>query len=221
MIKLNKLNWNNIKELSSEDISYLLFNEGKDIKTIAIIRNIPKAEVERHIIHSKIKYKIYKYGTDEKNIVKSLMMCPKDERLKIILNMDEKETELIENYIIKNIFNTNQKECAFYIWFLGEIKSEKGINRIITFLKCSDGTIKRMCCSALGKIGSLDGEDALIATLSENRSQVKEYAIKALGLIKSKKALKYLEDISKSNEKEYVKQSALKAILMIRGDKYV
>lgn len=212
---MSGLNWKNISELSSEDISYLLFNEGKDIKTISIIRNISKVEIEKHIIHSKIKYKIYKYGTDEKSIIKSLMICPKDERLNIIRKIDKKEIELIEDYIVKNIFNTNQKECAFYIWFLGEIKSEKGIDRIITFLKCSDGTVKRMCCSALGKIGSLKGEDALIATLSENRSQVKEYAIKALGLIKSKKALIYLERITLSNEKEYVKKSALNAIEII------
>lgn len=215
---MNNLTWENIDKLSSEDISYILFKEGKDVKTISIIRNLSKVEVEKHIIHSKIKYKIYKYGTDEKSIINSLMNCPKDERISIISKMDKKELDLIENYIIKNIFNKNQKECTFYIWFLGEIKSEKGLDTIITFLKCSDGTIKRMCCSAIGKIGSIKGEDVLINTLSENRSQVKEYAIKALGNIKSIKSLKYLEEITLSNEKEYVIKAAFAAIEKIKEE---
>lgn len=216
MIKLDKLNWNDIEELSSEDISYLLFTEGKNAKVISKIRNISKVEVEKHIIHSKIKYKAYKYGTDEKSIIKSLMMCPKDERLNIISTLREKEVGLIENYMINNIFNVNQKECNFYIWFLGEIKSEKGLSRIITFLKCNDGTIKRMCCSAIGKIGAKEAEGALIATLTDSRNQVKEYAIKSLGLIKSEKALVYLEKIATSNEKEYVKKAALNSIKNIK-----
>lgn len=214
---MNNLTWDNIENLSSEEISHLLFKEGKDIMTISIIRNLPKVEVEKHIILSKIKNKIYKNGTDEKSILKSLMNCLKDERISILSKMDQSEITKIESYIIKNIFTANQKECTFYIWLLGEIKSQRGLQTILTFLKCSDGTIKRMCCSAIGKIGSIKGEDALIKTLSENRSQVKEYAIKALGNIKSKKALSFLEKIEKSNDKEYVKVAATKAIENIKS----
>ncbi|KMT21251.1 HEAT repeat domain-containing protein [Clostridium cylindrosporum] len=214
---MKKLCWENINDLSSEDVSYLLYKEGKDIKAISIIRNLSKIEVEKHIIHSKIKYKIYKNGTDEKSILNSLMNCPKDERLSIISKMEKTEIMNIESYVINNIFNASQKECAFYIWFLGEIKSQRGIDRIITFLRCNDGTIKRMCCSAIGKIGSIKGEDALILALKENRSQVKEYAIKALGNIKSEKSLPYLEKISNSSDKEYVKLSAIKAIEAIKN----
>lgn len=210
---MKELNWNNIEQLSTEDISYMLFREGKDIKTISFIRNISKIEVEKHIIHSKIKYRIYKYGTDEKSILKALMNCPKDERISILSKLHLNQVKLLENFILNNIFNVNQKECTFYIWLLGEIKSEKGVNTIITFLKCRDAAIKRMCCSAIGKIGSIKGEDALILVLNDNRNQVKEYAIKALGNIKSKKSISHLQEIiNNKEEKEYVKTAAIMAI---------
>ena len=217
---MKDVTWNNIDNLSSQDISYLLFIEGKDSKTISIIRNIPKIEVEKHIIHCKIKYKIYKYGHDSKSMLKALINCPKDERLMIINSLDKEKIYEIEDYIIENIFNANKKECTFYIWFLGEIKSTKGIDTIITFLKCSDAQIKRMCCSAIGKIGCIKAEDELIKILSEKRLQVKEYAIKALGRIKSKKSLNYLYSIEKNGEKEYIKLAASYAIENIKkGEK--
>ncbi|WDC83649.1 HEAT repeat domain-containing protein [Caloramator sp. mosi_1] len=56
----------------------------------------------------------------------------------------------------------------------------------MTFLKCTDGNIKRICCSSLGKIEAKESEDALISVLTDKRPQVKQYAIKALGKIKSK-----------------------------------
>ncbi|MEF9952482.1 MAG: HEAT repeat domain-containing protein [Clostridium sp.] len=206
------LKWNNIDNLSTEEISYLLFLEGKDVGTIAGIRGLSRNHIEKHIIHSKIKYKIYKKGRDERNILNLLMDCPKDERVLIISKINKEEITRLESYIINNIFKANQKECAFYIWFLGEIKSPRGIDRIITFLKCSDAAIKRMCCSAIGKIGSIKAEDALISTLDEKRSQVKEYAIKALGNINSKKAIPYLILIKDSKDKEYVRIAAVKAL---------
>ncbi|MEG0370878.1 MAG: HEAT repeat domain-containing protein [Clostridium sp.] len=211
------LRWEDIELLTTEEISYLLFLEGKDIKSISKIRDLSKIEVEKHIIHLKIKYKIYKNGRDSKSILDSLMNCPKDERLMIISKIPKDEILLLEKYIISNIFSSNQKQCAFYIWFLGEIKSQIGIDIIITFLRCKDSAIKRMCCSAMGKIGNIRAEDALIETLKENRSQIKEYAVKALGNIKSKKSVPNLIEISKSNEKEYIKLAANRALENIRG----
>ncbi|MEG0006170.1 MAG: hypothetical protein RR730_10110 [Clostridium sp.] len=211
------LKWDNIDNLTTEEISYLLFLEGKDVGTIAGIRGLSRNQIEKHIIHSKIKYKIYKNGKDEKSVLELLMNCPKDERVLIINKINTSEVSRLESYIINNIFKANQKECAFYIWFLGEIKSQKGIDRIITFLKCSDAAIKRMCCSAIGKIGSLKAEDALIITLDEKRSQIKEYAIKALGNINSKKAIPYLILIRDSKDKVYVRVAATKALEKINS----
>lgn len=88
--------------------------------------------------------------------------------------------------MLNNMFLVTRDECLFYIWLLGELKSKRAVSSIITFLKCTDGNIKRICCSSLGKIGDISSEEALITVLNDTRPQVKQYAIKALGRIRSK-----------------------------------
>jgi hypothetical protein len=76
-----------------------------------------------------------------------------------------------------------------------------------------DGNVKRICCSALGKIGDIRSEDALINCLEDSRPQIKQYAVKALGKIKSKKSLYTLNSICQNkNEKDYVIRAAAQAI---------
>ncbi|HAG44491.1 MAG TPA: PBS lyase, partial [Clostridium sp.] len=47
---LVKFDWNFAEKYSNEEISYFLHLEGKSIETISIIRNLQKAEVQKHII---------------------------------------------------------------------------------------------------------------------------------------------------------------------------
>jgi HEAT repeat protein len=214
---MKSITWDNIDDLSDPEISYLLYTEGKDIKTICKIRNISKSEIEKHIIECKVKYRIFEGSNNLDSIAKRLMRFSKEERINALNMMTQEDKKKIEKYAQERLFESNRDECMFYIWILGELASKGSVPSLITFLKCSDGNIKRICCSALGKIGDIKSEDALIQCLNESRLQIKDYAIRALGKLKSEKALDKLRIIAKSGEKEYIIRSAQNAIDQIEG----
>jgi hypothetical protein len=214
---MKAITWEKVDELNDSEISYLLYTEGKDIKTICKIRNIAKVEVERHIIECKVKYRIFEGTNNIDAISKRLMRFSKEERINALNMMSNEDKKRIEKYAQERLFESNRDECMFFIWILGELISKESVPSLITFLRCSDGNIKRMCCSALGKIGDTKAEDALIQCLSETRLQIKDYAIRALGKLKSKKALDKLKIIEKNGEKDYIVRSAQNAIEQIEG----
>lgn len=223
MVYVREISWSNIEELDDAIISYLLYLEGKDIKTIGIIRNINKEEVERHIIEGKIRYRAFEGNRSTEDIIKRLMKYRREERGAVLDSMLEEERKDLEKYAIEKLFNSSRDDCNFYIWLLGELRSKAAVPKLTTFLRASDGTIKRMCCSALGKIGDIRAEDGLIRALEDSRPQVREYAVKALGRIGSTKAFPYLKRIlDNPNEKDYVKRSAamiIEEIKLISNDK--
>lgn len=215
---MNTIEWKNIDEISDSEITYLLYMEGKDIRTISKIRNIEKTIVEKHIIECKIKYRAFEGVQNTEDIVKKLMRYGRDERVSVINRMSDKDKLELQKYARNMLFKSNREECSFYIWLLGEFKNVESIPAIITFLKCSDGNIKRICCSALGKIGSSEAEEALINCLSDNKPQVKQYAIKALGKIKSNRSVSLLMKISKDkSERDYVVRAAINSLEQILG----
>jgi hypothetical protein len=218
---MKSVEWKNIDEIADSEITYLLYMEGKDIKTISRIRNMEKTIVENHIIECKIKYRAFEGVKNTADIAKKLMRYGRDERISVIGRMTDEDKLELEKYAKDMLFKSKREECSFYIWLLGEFKSKESIASIITFLKCSDGNIKRICCSALGKIGTNLSEEALINCLDDRKPQVKQYAIKALGKIKSKRAVELLKKISNDkNEKDYVIRAAINSIdqILEKGD---
>lgn len=215
---MKSLEWKDIDEISDAEITYLLYMEGKDIKTISKIRNMEKTIVEKHIIECKIKYRAFEGVHNTEDIAKKLMRYGRDERISIISKMSDEDKHELEKYARDMLFISKRDECSFYIWLLGEFKSMESISPITTFLKCSDGNIKRICCSALGKIGSSASEEALISCLDDNKPQVKQYAIKALGKIKSNRSVPLLKKITvDKNERDYVVRAAINSIEQILG----
>ena len=218
---MKSVEWKEIDKIADSEITYLLYMEGKDIKTISRSRNMEKTLVEKQIIECKIKYRAFEGVKNTADIAKKLMRYGRDERLSVIERMSDEDKLELEKYAKSMLFKSNRDECSFYIWLLGEFKSKESITSIITFLKCSDGNIKRISCSALGKIGTNLSEEALINCLGDNKPQVKQYAIKALGKIKSIRAVELLKKISNDkNEKDYVIRAAISSIdqILEKGD---
>lgn len=215
---MENLSWKNINLLSDADISYLLYREGKDINAISRIRGIDKSIIEKQIIESKIKYRVNEIGEKPNEIISKLYKYSRKERVLLLEGLSDDKKKEIEEYLLENLFMVNKDECQFYIWLLGELKSKKAIQQIVTFLKCTDGNIKRICCSSLGKIGDISAENALISALSDKRPQVRQYAAKSLGKLKSKRALTYLYKLmEEDSDKNYIVNAAKEAIDMIEG----
>ena len=206
---MKEISFKNIKNLNDDEITYLLYLQGADIPTISKIRNMDVKNVEKSIIECKARYRAYEGSHDIGDVIKKLMKYAKEERHKYISSLSEYEIKNAEKLCCSRLFNSSRDECKFYLWFLGEIKSTYSIEYIKAFLKCSDGNIRRICCSALGKIGDLKAEDILIKCTYDTHPQVRQYALKALCNIKSQKAFKRYEEVIKDeNEKDYVKRAA-------------
>lgn len=109
------------------------------------------------------------------------------------------------------------KDLASYVVLVGEKGNERNIATLLEFLSHEDGNIRRLTCSALGKLSSSIAERPLIGTLFDPGPQVRQYAIKALGEVGTKYSLPILQKIAISQkEKDYNIASAKKAIIKIQ-----
>jgi ATP-dependent DNA helicase RecQ len=93
---------------------------------------------------------------------------------------------------------------------LGEIRSSEGAAELIAALQNSDGNVRRLAASALGKIGDRCATAPLLALLEkETKPQVRQYAVKALGRIRDQRARTVLEKIAADKtERRYVSRTA-------------
>ncbi|MDB5084017.1 MAG: hypothetical protein JWN30_903 [Bacilli bacterium] len=64
---------------------------------------------------------------------------------------------------------------------LGEDRSTEGIKRLLELLCGQSVSVRRMACSALGKIGSPEVIPQLLKAARDSNPQVRQYALKALG----------------------------------------
>ena len=102
-------------------------------------------------------------------------------------------------------------------WILGEKKNPEDIPKLIDFTKSDNTNERRLAASALGKMAKLkpqiyEAVPSLILLLKDEKPQVRQYAIKSLGLIKDKRAQPHLEIIAEDDEKEYNRKCAEKAV---------
>jgi ATP-dependent DNA helicase RecQ len=104
-----------------------------------------------------------------------------------------------------------------YIVMAGNDRNEEAVPELIEYLHAKDGNQRRLAASALGKIGNPNASKPLMDLIKvESYPQVKQYAIKALGVIGDNSALTLLNQIkSDQNEQEYVRKAAKIAINLI------
>ena len=117
---------------------------------------------------------------------------------------------IVENQEISNQPNVSIQRIVE----LGETKNPNSIPMLIQALKSSNGNIRRLAASALGKIRATQGAEPLLNLLQrENKAQVRQYAVKALGEIGDACAIELLQEISADeNEVYYTRDSAKTAL---------
>ncbi len=96
------------------------------------------------------------------------------------------------------------------VYALGETGSPEAVPELAAALSDSDGNIRRLAASALGKIGDRSGTQPLLDLLTrEKLPQVRQYAVKALGKIGDSAALEALQKVAESqDEAEYTRTAA-------------
>lgn len=215
-----KFSWEKIIKLDDCLITYFLFKEGKTMEIISKIRNIPKEKVENDIIEAKIKLRALKKSKRrEKSLLDKMLEMSKEERLKFI---NDKSDEVIEN--LKNEVKTryrdfvNPDDKVILIWIIGELRDKNLIDTIAKDIINNNGNIRRMVCSALGKIGDYKSIPFLHKALKDKKPQVRQYAAKALRNIGNEETIKLLNQmINSKTEKRYVKVACIEAIKNIEN----
>jgi len=116
------------------------------------------------------------------------------------------------------VFKTSEvshpKAPLQYIVELGETGSSDSLPELIAALKSEDGNARRLAASALGKIGNVQAVQPLMDLLAtEEKPQVCQYAVKALGRIRDPRAMALLQKMSADeSETYYTRDSARVAI---------
>lgn len=225
--------WEDLNNFNNEEadylITYLLYREGKNIDLISRIRNLPKDIVQEHILKLKMNQKKNDKKSDEKNDKKTdkisyhpslinLLAADKNKRIKILAELKPKEKEglaLYLNKILPAIDNAEDKMIA--LWIAGQLKDERLLSVIRGEIEHKHGGVRRMVCSALGRIPHVDNMEVLHRGLQDGKPQVRQYAAKALLEIGDEKTLKRLKNLlNNPKELDYVKRSYIQTMEIIQ-----
>lgn len=106
----------------------------------------------------------------------------------------------------------NTKNLLQNIVKIGNSKNTKLATELLPHLKHSNGNVRRLTCSALGKLKNPIAETHLIKLLEDEKPQVRQYAIIALGKLGSKQSVNPLKAVAESDGKEYNRRAARTAL---------
>lgn len=204
---LINFNWDNISNYTDEEISYFLYLEGKKVDVISKIRNEENATIQKHIINCKIKYRYIAKSKSPEELFKTISKAVKVERINVISNLSVSIKEELIKYIRNKYVDFNAKEKESAIWILGELKDKNSLDILIKGSVNKFTGIRRMAISAMGKIGDISAENALIRALDDDNSQVVQYAVKALIRVDSIKCYEKLKSLYHTTDKEYLKKN--------------
>lgn len=210
------ISWNNIEKKEDFIITYLLYKEGKSIDLISRIRNLNKEIVEEHIIRCKALLNSEKSKIND-GFFTNLLACKKKDRLNIIKLLKEKEKKQLVKYLIKKIPTIeNAEDKMIALWLAGELKCDVLLPTIHREVLHKHGGVRRMVCSALGKIGSEDSLDVLHRCLQDAKPQVRQYASNSLRVVGNEKTIRRLKNLlNNPKETPYVIKSYKETIGII------
>jgi HEAT repeat protein len=215
--------WKDIDKLEDYEITYLLYNEGKNIDIISKIRNLEKTQIQQHIIKGKASKKEKKdIGKRKKTLLEKLILLDKEKRIKLLEDLKQKdEIKILEfkKELYKKLkTDKNLDDVIIYIWICGELRDDKFLDIIHEFTLHFHGNIRRMSYSAMRKIKNKNSLEFFYRGLTDKKPQVRQYAARGLMDIGDENSIKKIKNlISNKNEKEYVRNSFFQAIEAIEN----
>jgi len=214
---LLSIDWTNVAANTSDEISYFLFLEGKSIEAISLIRNIDKETVQNQIINGKIKYRLLTKSNTPQELLATFSTAGKDDKIQLLKSITEENKIEFVNYIRNEYFKLSFKEREIAIWILGELREKSCIDILTRASVNKSVNLRRIAISALGKLEDRSVESVLLRALEDENPQVLQYSIKALQKIKSDKAIKPIEKIKSTTDKEYLRRAADDFLNSLKG----
>ncbi|SHJ30253.1 Helix-turn-helix domain-containing protein [Geosporobacter subterraneus DSM 17957] len=214
-MKLHTLSWQDLGEKDEHLMTYLLYKEGKDVELIAKIRRLSVEEVNHHLIRAK--WERLSADRKEKTLLERMIEMDKRERKDILKAMTTNEKTVLAREIYKKYFEINHSEDKMLvIWLIGELKLRELLGCIHEDIHHPHGNVRRLACSAIGKIGDVSSLNYLHKALVDTKPQVRQYAAKALGNLGDRKTVQKIRHLLYNpNERDYVRRAFEEAIKKI------
>jgi len=209
------IDWLNISKYSQGEISYFLFLEGKTMEAICKIRNLDHAIVQKHIIDGKIKYRFLAQSNDTDELFKSISKAGKEDKIYFLNSLEQDNKNKLTNLIKDSYVDMHPKDKEAAVWILGELKEKSCLDILIKASVHNYINVRRLAVSAMGKMGDIRAEGALLRALTDENPQVISYAIKSLGKIQSEKAIVKIKYIYENTDKKYIVDAAQSFLLLM------
>jgi len=185
------------------------------MESICKIRNLDNSIVQKHIIDGKIKYRFLAKSNDPSELFMSIAKAGKEDKIYFLNSLLEDNKNKLVGLIKTSYIDMMPKDKEAAVWILGELKEISCIDILIKASVYKFINVRRMAVSAMGKVGDIRAEGALLRALGDENSQVISYAIKSLGKIKSKKAITKIKYIHDNTDKKYIIDAAEKFLLLM------
>ena len=231
--KLSRKETNQIIPDSVEK-TYQLFDQGFSVEKIAKYRRLTPETIYTHLVVLIQYQKVNIEKIFSKRIIelveKAIIETNQADQVALIKERLPQEISygvircVFENWKLKKLSEScelpestdrkfvikNTRNEIDYIVKAGNDQNEEALSELIEYLNSNNGNQRRLAASALGKIRNPGATKPLIDLIRiEEKPQVKQYAIKALGVIGDRTALPLLEKIQiDQNEKDYVRKAA-------------
>lgn len=186
------------------------------MESICKIRNLDNSIVQKHIIDGKIKYRFLAKSNDPSELFMSIAKAGKEDKIYFLNSLLEDNKNKLVGLIKTSYTDMMPKDKEAAVWIIGELKEISCIDILIKASVYKFINVRRMAVSAMGKIGDVRAEGALLRALEDENPQVISYAIKSLGKIKSEKAIKKIKYIQDNTDKSYIIDAAEKFLLLIK-----
>lgn len=185
------------------------------MEAICKIRNLDNAIVQKHIIEGKIKYRFLVQSNDTNELFNSIAKAGKEDKIYFLNSLGQDNRDKLTQLIKTNYAEMLPKDKEAAVWILGELKEESCLDILIKASVHKYINIRRMAVSAMGKMGDIRAEGALLRALGDENPQVICYAIKSLSKIKSEKAITKIKHIYDNTDKKYIIEAAQQFLLLM------
>jgi hypothetical protein len=192
---------------------------------------LPRSGVAKLLVGSSAKritrFKTHRYYGQLANYTRKAITREVDvliERGYLILGEHNKVTVGSDGIVLPSSVAVPKEQAksatarAQRVFQLGEAGSPSAVPELIAALEDSNGNVRRLTASALGKIGDARAVTPLLALLAqEQKPQVRRYAVKALGKIGDPRAQPMLQKIAAGeNERDYTRTAARAALRRLK-----
>lgn len=213
--------WEKIETLSEEQISFLLYREGKTVMQIARIRGLSEQTVKQHLLISK-KQNAGKNNEQRRlSLLETYLVMSKEQRQEYLGSLSrEEEKDLALELLEAANSNCQTEDLMVILWTVGEKKMQTLYSRLKFYCKHPHGNIRRICYSSMGKTGNAEFLPYVVQGFKDKKAQVRQYAVIAFGKLADETQLFMLDSLRRNKSEEaYVLRAAEKAAELLKSKK--